>query len=144
MSARRNEFRREISAGGLVYNRKTKKFLLIADKHMVWSLPKGRIEKGETAEEAALRETSEETGLPLKRLKILKKLGTIKYVYALRNRKTFKIVVFYLMETDAVRLRPQWEIKGANWFARRDVLKKIGYSNAKEIVRRALSSLRAP
>lgn len=133
--------RREISAGGLVYNKRTKKFLLIQDRNGKWTLPKGLIEKGETTEEAALRETAEETGLPLKRLKILKKLGTVKYSYVLHNKKVFKIVVFYLMETDAIRLRPQWEIKDAKWIARKDVLKMPGYSDTKLIIRKALISL---
>lgn len=133
--------KREISAGGLVFNTKTKKFLLIEDRNGRWALPKGKLEKGETAEQAATRETSEETGLPLKELKILKKIGVIKYDYTLRKQKIFKIVVFYLMETTAVRLKPEWEVKGARWFARKNLAKAVGYSNTKEIVRKALRSL---
>jgi 8-oxo-dGTP pyrophosphatase MutT (NUDIX family) len=132
--------KREISAGGLVFNRRTGKFLLILDQNGRWALPKGHLERGETAEQAALREVSEETGLPLERLKILKNISTIKYVYRLHNKKIFKIVTFYLMETDATKLRPQWEVKGAKWFDRKDALKKVGYSNTKKLVAKALSA----
>ena len=132
---------RELAAGGLVYNRKTKKFLLIEDPHGVWTLPKGRIEEGEGVEETAVREVAEETGIPLKKLKVLKKLGAAKYVYSFRGRRTFKIVVFYLMETDAARLRPQWEINDAKWFGRNDLLRTAGYPSTREILRKALRSI---
>jgi 8-oxo-dGTP pyrophosphatase MutT (NUDIX family) len=133
--------KREISAGGLVWNKQTGKFLLILDQNGRWALPKGKLEKGETAEEAALREVSEETGLPLKELEIIKKLGSIKYIYTLHNKKIFKIVTFFLMETAAARLKPQWEIKDAKWFARKDLEKAVGYSNTRSVIRKALTSL---
>jgi 8-oxo-dGTP pyrophosphatase MutT (NUDIX family) len=56
----------EFSAGGIVYDPQTKKLFLIQVKNLqgdvVWTFPKGHIEKGETAEQAALREVQEETG----------------------------------------------------------------------------------
>lgn len=131
--------RREISAGGVVYNTKTKKLLLIKDSYGRWSLPKGLIDKGETVEQAALREVEEETGL--KNLKIIKKLGSIKYIYTLKGQKIFKIVTFFLMETDRIRLKPQWEIQGAKWFKPKEALEKIGYANSKSILRAALKAI---
>ena len=71
--------RQEISAGGVVYNPALKKILLIKDFADKWALPKGWIEKGETAEQAAVREVQEETGV--KNLKILAPLGEVEYFY---------------------------------------------------------------
>ncbi|MGW8316918.1 MAG: NUDIX hydrolase [Bacteroidales bacterium] len=49
------------AAGGLVFNEQGE-FLVIRRREM-WDLPKGKLEKGETIEQAALREVEEETGL---------------------------------------------------------------------------------
>ena len=63
---------RETSAGGLVVNglggpRENLCAALIGrtDRRgrLLWSLPKGHIEQGETAEETAIREVAEETGI---------------------------------------------------------------------------------
>ncbi len=61
----------EVSAGGLVVDTTGTKGLLIGRydtkdatrKRILWSLPKGHIEEGETPEQAAIREVAEETGI---------------------------------------------------------------------------------
>ena len=61
----------EVSAGGLVIDFSGTKGLLIGRydqkganrERLLWSLPKGHIEEGETPEEAAIREVAEETGI---------------------------------------------------------------------------------
>jgi hypothetical protein len=61
----------EISAGGLVIDGTKTQGLLIGrrdhkdatGKRILWSLPKGHIEEGETPEQAAIREVAEETGI---------------------------------------------------------------------------------
>ena len=61
----------EVSAGGLVIDSTGTKGLLIGrydhkdatGKRVLWSLPKGHIEEGETPEQAAIREVAEETGI---------------------------------------------------------------------------------
>lgn len=57
---------REATAGGIVFRRSKKgivEFLLIQDPKGRWSIPKGHIEEGETAQETAIREIGEEAGL---------------------------------------------------------------------------------
>jgi 8-oxo-dGTP diphosphatase len=46
-----------------IYDEKTEKVLMVNNRHSSWSLPGGAVEKGETLEQAVIRETKEETGL---------------------------------------------------------------------------------
>ena len=55
------------AGGGLVINKEGK--LLFIFRKGIWDLPKGKMDFGETLEETAVRETSEETGIPKKKLK---------------------------------------------------------------------------
>ena len=132
--------KREISAGGIVWNSVTKKFLLIKDSYDRWALPKGVIEEGETSEGAAIREVQEETGL--QNVKIIEKLGEIKYFYQLKGEKIFKIVIFFLMETQDEELTYEWEIKEAKWFEPKEALEKIEYENSKNLISKAIEKLR--
>ena len=49
-------------AGGIIIN-KLNKIAIVNQNHDSWSLPKGHIDKGETAIDAAIREIYEETGI---------------------------------------------------------------------------------
>jgi len=95
----------EYSAGGLVVDLTTDVPLgaLIGrlDKRgrLLWSLPKGHIEDGETPEQAAVREVAEETGISGE---ILGELGTIDFWFIApgadgRARRIHKTVQHYLM-----------------------------------------------
>ena len=141
--------RDEVSAGGVVYNPALKKILLIKDFADKWALPKGWIEKGETEEQAAVREVQEETGV--KNLKILERLGETEYFYtatidmkrgAKKGEAVHKRIIFFLMETLDEKLVPQWEIKGAGWFGLDEALKKEIYPNVKKIVETAVDIIR--
>ncbi len=59
------EITREPTAGGVIFRRNKKgeiEILLIQDSKDRWTIPKGHIEEGETAEQTALREIHEEAG----------------------------------------------------------------------------------
>jgi 8-oxo-dGTP pyrophosphatase MutT (NUDIX family) len=80
------------AGGGMVFN--DKKEILFIYRNSKWDLPKGKVEKGETYEEAALRETIEETGV--KDL-VIKRFITKTYHVFKRNDK-FKLKVTYWYE----------------------------------------------
>ena len=62
------------SAGGVIIQNKTRKILVVEQRNGSWSLPKGHIDPGENALEAAKREVKEESGI--RELKLIKKLGS--------------------------------------------------------------------
>ena len=61
---------------------------------MLWALPKGTPDSGETTEETALRETREETGLEVE---IEAQLGSIRYFFVRGTTRFHKTVHFFLM-----------------------------------------------
>ena len=92
-----NMFKLVEAAGGLVRNLKTNHFLFIF-RNKKWDLPKGRINKNEEVQKAAIREVEEETGV--ENLSITKPLNTTYHIFK-RNRKyRLKKTFWYLMETD--------------------------------------------
>lgn len=138
------EWKREVAAGGVIFHGRGKaaRILLIKDSYGRWALPKGIVERGETPEEAALRECSEETGIARSGLRLVEKLGDVKYVYQLHGKKIFKVVTFYLIESAGTALKPQWEIQDARWFEPGEAAEKIEYGNAKQIVKAAIEKAR--
>ena len=89
----------ETSAGGVVINTDRTKVALIGrlDRRgrLLWSLPKGHIEEGETPEQTAVREVAEETGILGE---IIRPLGTIDYWFVAERRRIHKTVHHFLME----------------------------------------------
>jgi ADP-ribose pyrophosphatase YjhB (NUDIX family) len=90
----------EFSAGGLVVDLtgEVPRAALIGrtDRHgrLLWSLPKGHIEQGESAEQAAVREVAEETGIDGE---ILAELGSVDFWFVAENRRVHKTVQHFLM-----------------------------------------------
>ncbi|WP_439127734.1 NUDIX hydrolase [Polaribacter sp.] len=90
-----NSFDVVSAAGGLVLN--DKKEVLFIFRNGVWDLPKGRIEKGETNEKAAVREVEEECGIA--NLSLVKPIITTYHTYyqdGLKLKETF----WFLMTSD--------------------------------------------
>ena len=65
------------AAGGVVINKGSR--ILVIKRFSYWDLPKGKIEKKETIEEAAIREVEEECGIS--GLKIQKEIGSMYHIY---------------------------------------------------------------
>lgn len=131
---------REFSSGGAVY--KKDKWLITRSApsepypKSVWRLPKGWIDKDESAEEAALREVKEEGGVGAK---IIRKIETIKYFFTTPDGdKILKFVTFYLMEW--VKDYPEGfdgETSEITWLPFDKAFKKLAYSGEKQILKKA-------
>lgn len=85
------------SAGGVVYRQSPSgvEIVLVArPSEMLWALPKGTPEPGETREQTALREVAEETGLEVT---LLDALGEVRYQFTDRDGTTVDKTVYYFL-----------------------------------------------
>ena len=137
---------KQTSAGGVIFKKNDDSFqiILISVRNgQAWCLPKGIVDKGETTEEAALREVSEETGLTGR---IIDKLGEINYWYYIKgeNIKCRKTVHFYLMEyVSGDTAEHDFEVDEAGWFSLDAALEKVSYKGDRTMVEKAIAKLRA-
>lgn len=138
---------KEISAGGVVYRVLTDgrtEVQMIQDRYGKKTLPKGKMEPGETIEQTALREILEETGIEGK---IVASLEQVKYQYNHRVHGTIdKEVHYYLVEATGGDLQAQIEeIRGVEWLDPLDAWSRQrdqGYANNDSVLKKALDALR--
>lgn len=93
------------AAGGLVQN--SNKEILFIFRHEKWDLPKGKVEKDEPIENAAIREVQEECGLQVVTLDSF--LEKTYHIYTENNQEILKISHWFLMFSDENKLIPQQE-----------------------------------
>jgi 8-oxo-dGTP pyrophosphatase MutT (NUDIX family) len=142
---------REFSAGGLVYRRRGDDcaVVLAARRHpqrgaLVWGIPKGHVEKGESSAEAALREVREETGLDAALEELL---GDLRYWYVRRDEsgapvRVLKQVRFFLMRHRGGRFQDRdHEMDAVSWFPLADAEAAVAYANERDLVRKARERL---
>lgn len=92
------------AGGGLMQNEKHEVMLIF--RRGKWDLPKGKLDKGESLEECAIREVKEETGL--KQVKLVSPLTTTYHTYHEGARFILKESYWYKMTTSGgEKLVPQ-------------------------------------
>jgi 8-oxo-dGTP pyrophosphatase MutT (NUDIX family) len=102
-------------------------------------LPKGRIDAGESAQDAALREVVEETGA---RGRLGAPLGTVEYWYSDAGERVFKRVSFFLVRYEGGRLGrllPEFrgEVAEVRWLPLDEALASLAYPGEQQMARRA-------
>jgi 8-oxo-(d)GTP phosphatase len=86
-----------------------------------WTLPKGKLNGGETPEQAALREVFEETGL---RSEIQRPAGCTAYV---DGRGRDKIVCYWLMRPVEGQFKPSAEVDELRWLPVEEAMRELSY-----------------
>ncbi|TSD99271.1 NUDIX hydrolase [Skermania sp. ID1734] len=102
---------------------------------LLWSLPKGHIEKGETAEETAMREVAEETGI---RGKVLAELGSIDYWFVTEGRRVHKTVHHYLLRFLGGELSDaDVEVTEVAWVPLTELETRLAYADERRLAEKA-------
>ena len=133
---------RAVSAGGVVYRRGPQGIEVVLcgrSEDGVWGLPKGTPDPGESLEQAAVREVSEETGL---QVAIERKIDTIEYWFAHEGVRYHKFVHHYLMVPTGGSVDDHdWEYDRVEWFPAEQACKTLSYRNEVEVARKAVALL---
>jgi ADP-ribose pyrophosphatase YjhB (NUDIX family) len=129
----------ETSAGGLVVDRgegAEPRAALIGriDRRgrLLWSLPKGHVEAGETHEDAAVREVAEETGI---NGRVLAPLGTIDFWFVADGRRIHKTVHHFLLQATGGELSADdVEVEEVEWVPLDEVPERLAYADERRLV----------
>ncbi|MCL2037939.1 NUDIX domain-containing protein [Candidatus Saccharibacteria bacterium] len=132
-----SEMVREATAGGVIY-RVTKagdlEILLVADHFDRWTIPKGHIEEGETAQETAIREIGEEAGVH--ELEPICWLGKIHFRYRRQNTLVLMSTQIYLFKAlgDTNKIQKEDWMNGIKWFPFDEAVDIIAYEDIAKLM----------
>jgi 8-oxo-dGTP pyrophosphatase MutT (NUDIX family) len=133
----------ETSAGGLIVDHQLSIAAVIGrlDRRgrLLWSLPKGHIEAGETPEQAAVREVQEETGILGE---VLAPLGTIDFWFIAEDRRVHKTVHHFLLRMLGGELSDlDVEVTEVAWVPLDELETRLAYADERRLVRLAAAML---
>ena len=105
---------------------------------LLWSLPKGHVEAGETEPETAVREVCEETGIAGR---VIGKLGTIDFWFVAEGRRVHKTVHhFLLLATDPVHglelSDADVEVSEVAWVPLDELAARLAYADERRLLER--------
>jgi 8-oxo-dGTP pyrophosphatase MutT (NUDIX family) len=131
---------REFSAGGVVVRNMRGQPYIAAIRlknGKVLALPKGHIDPGESAAEAAEREVREETGVAGT---LVEKIDDIRYWYVRGGRRVLKVVSFFLFSYRSGSVKDHdHEVVSAEWVPLAEAPKLLSYRGEKEVAAAAQS-----
>lgn len=139
------EIVREPTAGGIIFRRDSNgnvEILLIQDHKDRWTIPKGHIEEGETAQDAARREIGEEAGLH--DIDMLGWLGKIHFRYRRLEKLVLITQQVYLMrvKTSGNEIQKEDWMNGIKWFPFAEALDLIEYEDIGKLMLLAMKRIR--
>jgi 8-oxo-dGTP pyrophosphatase MutT (NUDIX family) len=121
-----------LAAGGVVFRRAPNGDIEVAIIHRPryddWTLPKGKLESGETLEDAAVREVAEETGIAVERGDEITRIR-----YRDRHGRP-KEVTYYLMTPTGGTFAPNDEVDELRWLSVPDALTLLSNESDRDVV----------
>jgi len=135
----------ETSAGGLVVRQgpQTAEVALIGRRtrqgSLEWVLPKGHVEPGESAAEAAVREVAEETGIAGR---VVRALGSIEYWFIKDGRRVHKTVHHFLLDAVGGELsRADLEVEDVEWVPLAQAPLRLAHPDERSLTQRAAADV---
>ncbi len=124
------------AAGGVVYRGDTEFAVIHRPRHDDWSLPKGKLDAGESFEAAAVREIEEEIGV---RGALGQELPSSTYT---DHKGRSKLVRYWLVEAvDAPPFMPNDEVDELRWMPAAEALSLLTYARDRELLEAACDAL---
>ena len=127
----------EFSAGGVVYKETLDGIQILVAQHSQhhgWGFPKGRIgdtKRGESKEEAAIREVKEETGIEVT---IIQPLSPETYWFVWEGEKVKKTVYYFIMEhAGGDTQKRDMEMEQVEWLPIQEVENRLTYPSDKKV-----------
>ncbi len=133
-----------VAAGGVVVRERDGALEVVVagrDSDGTWVFPKGTPDDGESLEETAAREVTEETGLDVE---IVAPLGTSEYWFASRGTRFHKRVHFFLMRPiggDVSRHDHEYDV--VRWVPVDEARQLLSFENYREVLDRAVEAWQA-
>ena len=132
----------QFSAGGVAFRKQDGQVdvaLISVGADNRWQLPKGLVDKGESTEDAALREVGEEAGIDTE---IVTRIDKVEYWYLWKENdqriRYHKFVYFYLLRYEAGDVRDHdHEVNDARWVNIDDAIKMLAFDSEKKIMEKA-------
>ncbi len=131
--------KREFSAGVIVYyndivnDQPVRMYLLLNYRRGYWDLPKGKLEKGETNLQAAIRELKEETGLEAHILEGFEQ--SLSYMFKDSDGELVqKTVVFFVGRASTRQVTLSYEHLSYKWLPYKEAVQELTYPNAQQIL----------
>ena len=129
----------ERSCGAVVTDASEKNVLLIKNKRSAhWGFPKGHIEKGETQEETAVRETKEETGLDIDIIDGF----SCKSEYTIQGRVEKAVIIYLAKARNNNVVIQEEEIDDFVWVGFDEALHMLRFENDKSILTKAIAFIK--
>ncbi len=136
----RGEFER--AAGYVLFRERggRREYLLVRNRNgRHWGFPKGRIEAGESPEEAARREVAEEVGIH--RLRPVPFTRTINYSFIRNGRLIHKEVTYFLAEAGEEGILNDRELVEMRWLPYERALATLTYPEQRGVLKEADEAL---
>ena len=132
----------QISAGGVAFRKQDGRIdvaLISVGEENRWQLPKGLVDKGESTEDAAIREVREEAGIETE---IMTRIDKVEYWYFWKENgqriRYHKFVYFYLLRYKAGDVRDHdREVNDARWVDIDNAIEMLAFDSEKKIMEKA-------